>query len=88
MVENLPTRDPLALIRKAELAKLLDVNPWTIDNWRKRGLIPQPICLSPQIVAWRRSDVDHWLRDRERNPVKAHEPYQNRLRKKARGGGR
>jgi hypothetical protein len=36
---ELPTDDPLALIRKAELSKLLGVNPWTVDNWRKRKLI-------------------------------------------------
>jgi predicted DNA-binding transcriptional regulator AlpA len=57
--------DPLALIRKRDLAVLLGVNSWTIDNWRKRGRIPQPIILSPQIVAWRRADIDAWLRERQ-----------------------
>jgi predicted DNA-binding transcriptional regulator AlpA len=57
--------DPLAMIRKDELAFLLGVNPWTIDGWRKAGRIPQPITLSPQIVVWRRSDIDAWLRERQ-----------------------
>jgi predicted DNA-binding transcriptional regulator AlpA len=57
--------DELALLRKRELATLLRVNPWTIDAWRKAGRIPQPVELSPQIVAWRRSDIARWLDERQ-----------------------
>jgi prophage regulatory protein len=57
--------DPLALIRKRELARLLSVNSWTIDNWRKRGLIPPPVVLSPQVVAWRRATIARWLDERQ-----------------------
>jgi predicted DNA-binding transcriptional regulator AlpA len=53
--------DELQLIRKRELAALLRVNPWTIDAWRKTGRIPQPLVLSAQFVAWRRSDIIRWL---------------------------
>jgi predicted DNA-binding transcriptional regulator AlpA len=71
-----PLADPLALIRKRELAALLGVNPWTIDNWRKRGLIPPPIVLSPQVVAWRRSDIERWLVERELQPAATREQAQ------------
>jgi predicted DNA-binding transcriptional regulator AlpA len=43
----------------------LGVNPWTIDNWRKSGKIPQPIRLSSKIIGWRASTVRQWLNDRE-----------------------
>jgi predicted DNA-binding transcriptional regulator AlpA len=59
--------DPLALIRKHDLARLLGVNSWTIDNWRRAGSIPPPVVLSPQIVAWRRSDIERWLIERQQS---------------------
>jgi predicted DNA-binding transcriptional regulator AlpA len=65
----LDPNDPLALIRKDELAALLRVNPWTIDAWRKKKRIPEPIVISPQIVAWRRSDIDRWLIERQLDPA-------------------
>jgi predicted DNA-binding transcriptional regulator AlpA len=61
--------DPLALIRKKDLAKLLGVNVWTIDNWRRAGKFPEPITLSHQIVAWRRADIDRWLIERQLKPI-------------------
>ena len=60
--------DPLQLIRKRQLAKLLGVNVWTIDHWRRHGRIPQPIKLSAQILGWRRCDIDQWLDQRKVNP--------------------
>jgi predicted DNA-binding transcriptional regulator AlpA len=72
------TTDPLALIHKHELAALLSVNPWTLDNWRKSGRMPPPIALSPQIVAWRRSDIDAWLRERQAAAAQ-HRPPNPRL---------
>jgi predicted DNA-binding transcriptional regulator AlpA len=72
--------DPLQLIRKRELARLLRVNPWTIDNWRKRGRIPAPVCISPQIVAWRRTDIDRWLIERQLQPAKTRDVGKRRAR--------
>jgi prophage regulatory protein len=71
MAENSPT-DSLALVRKRDLARLLGVDRWTLDNWRRTGRFPQPLKLSEHIVAWRRSDVEAWLEKRRastRNPV-------------------
>jgi len=53
--------DPIQLIRKRDLAKLLSVQPWTIDAWRRKGRLPAPVVLSPQIVAWKRQDIEQWL---------------------------
>lgn len=65
MEERYVSPDPMQLIRKRELAKLLGVNPWTLDNWRRRGSIPKPIILSGQVVAWRRLEIERWLAERE-----------------------
>jgi predicted DNA-binding transcriptional regulator AlpA len=64
-----PSLDPLALIHKKQLAQLLGVRSWTINYWRKKHWLPPPIHLSPQIVAWRRSDVERWLIERELQPI-------------------
>jgi predicted DNA-binding transcriptional regulator AlpA len=55
---------PLQLIRKRELAELLTVDPWTIDNWRKKGRFPKPIVLSDQVLVWRLTDIDRWLQEK------------------------
>lgn len=66
--------DELQLIKKRELANLLRVNPFTIDNWRKAGRLPEPLTLSPQTVAWRRQDILSWLSDREAEPAETRKP--------------
>lgn len=62
---ELSPADPLALVRKRDLAKLLGIDRWTLDNWRRTGHFPQPLKLSEHIVAWRRSDVEAWLEKRK-----------------------
>jgi predicted DNA-binding transcriptional regulator AlpA len=52
------------LIRKRPLARRLGVSPWTIDRWRKVGIFPSPIELSPTVLAWRVRDVEEWLKTR------------------------
>jgi predicted DNA-binding transcriptional regulator AlpA len=66
--------DPLACITKRELAKLLRVNKWTIDHWRKRGWLPAEIVASPQLVLWRRKDIDEWLEAKKANPATVRRP--------------
>lgn len=73
--------DPLALLHKRQLAKLLGVSPWTVDYWRKRGMIPEPILLSPQIAAWRRRDIAAWLAQREAAPIATRKPNRRRRTK-------
>jgi predicted DNA-binding transcriptional regulator AlpA len=63
-------QDHLELVSKKQLAELLGVRPWTIDEWRKKNLIPAPIGLSDKTVRWRRVDIDLWLRERQAKPVK------------------
>lgn len=56
----------LQLIKKKRLAELIGVRPWTIDNWRKRGLIPAPLVFSDQTVCWRKADIAAWLEAKAR----------------------
>ena len=77
-MERYTPRDPLQLIRKRALAKLLNVNPWTLDNWRRSGRIPEPITLSEHVIVWRRADIERWLHDRETQKHTNKSPRQNR----------
>jgi predicted DNA-binding transcriptional regulator AlpA len=62
-----PATDPLALITKADLARLLNVTPWTLDRWRKADpSFPEVIWLSDSTPRWRRIDVEKWLASRQR----------------------
>ena len=72
--------DALQLIKKRELAQLLRVNPFTLDNWRRAGKIPEPIVLTPQLVAWRRSVILRWLEEREGRPARTRKPNQRKRR--------
>ena len=38
----------------------------TIYAWIQRGLFPAPVRLGPRRVAWRKSEVDHWIATRAR----------------------
>jgi predicted DNA-binding transcriptional regulator AlpA len=55
----------IQLIRKRPLARLLGVNSWTVDRWRKKGTFPRPIWLSPTTPVWKLSDVEKWLDERK-----------------------
>jgi predicted DNA-binding transcriptional regulator AlpA len=62
--------DPLELIGKRQLARLLGVNPWTIDRWRKADVeFPAPIWLSNSTPRWRRADVERWLAAKRRGGI-------------------
>jgi predicted DNA-binding transcriptional regulator AlpA/DNA-binding CsgD family transcriptional regulator len=74
-------QDGLAMIRKGELAAMIGVSPSTIDGWRKVGRIPAPIVLSPQVVAWRRSDIERWLIERSLLPEATRDPHTKTMAK-------
>jgi hypothetical protein len=38
------------------------------------------VCISPQIVAWRRTDIDRWLIERQLQPAKTRDVGKRRAR--------
>ena len=45
-------------VSRDTLARLLDVAPSTIDKLVEAGVLPRPFSLLPNVVRWRRLDVD------------------------------
>ena len=39
----------------------------TLADWRKSGQFPEPIRLSGNMIAWRESVIEKWLRDRSQD---------------------
>jgi predicted DNA-binding transcriptional regulator AlpA len=60
-----PDLSSVTLIRKRRLAQVLNVNPWTIDRWRRQGKFPEPVWLSDTMPCWRISDVENWVASRK-----------------------
>ena len=57
-----------ALIRLAELSKLLGVARSTIYKWMTEGSFPRPVRVSERAVRWRPEDIEEW---RTRLPFKS-----------------
>ncbi len=46
---------------KATLARRLDLKPGAVDQYVKRGLLPDPVCIG-EAVRWSWRDVESFLR--------------------------
>jgi predicted DNA-binding transcriptional regulator AlpA len=55
----------VTLIRQVELAEALKLDVSTVIRWTRRGKLPPPIRMGRNTVAWRLSDIDRWLAERE-----------------------
>ena len=53
-----------AVIRAADLAKMLGVARVTLWRWSRKGHLPLPIKLGPGVTGWRRADIELWLAQR------------------------
>lgn len=49
------------LLKRIEVAELLGVTPRTLDTWRARGTVPQPVWISASTYRWRVSDIEAYL---------------------------
>jgi predicted DNA-binding transcriptional regulator AlpA len=54
-----------------QLEKLLQVSPATIYRWIKEGNFPKPLRLGANMVRWKASDIEAWIKDRENNNFKS-----------------
>lgn len=57
-----PPADTDQLLRKADVARLLQVSGRTVDNLLRAGRLPEPMRLSTH-PRWHREQLLEWLRD-------------------------
>jgi excisionase family DNA binding protein len=50
-------------LKKADVARLLNVSPRTLDRWARSGRLPPPVRLSDRTLRFRRSDIQKYLDD-------------------------
>jgi prophage regulatory protein len=51
-------------VRQHQLAEALGVSTVTLWNWRKAGILPEPVQLGPRFVGWKREVINEWLENR------------------------
>jgi len=56
------------------LANRLDLKPGAVDQYVRRGLLPQPIHIG-EAVRWRWTEVDSWLRGVKEDAVSTNDPF-------------
>lgn len=52
------------LVGAAEVALLYGIEPRTLADWRRRGVGPAPVKLTPRVIRYRLGDVRRWLAER------------------------
>jgi len=57
---------PEELILKGALKLLVPISDTTVWRMERRGEFPRRIRVSPRRVAWRRSEIEAWLEQRQR----------------------
>jgi predicted DNA-binding transcriptional regulator AlpA len=61
------TYDRIRLLSRADLAEAFGVSEWTIWSWRKKGLLPEPIKMTPgSKPKWRQCDIEIMLDRKQR----------------------
>jgi predicted DNA-binding transcriptional regulator AlpA len=58
---SLNTVSELKLLRLKDVLKIIPISKATWYLMQKECNAPQPIRLGPKIVAWRESDILHWV---------------------------
>ncbi|WP_462150718.1 helix-turn-helix transcriptional regulator [Pseudoalteromonas xiamenensis] len=49
------------IVRPAELAATLGVSTVTLWNWRRKGILPEPITFGPRFIGWPSAILNEWL---------------------------
>jgi hypothetical protein len=49
------------LVDQTEAAKVLGVEPRTLEGWRLRGYGPRFVRISPRCIRYRPKDIERWL---------------------------
>lgn len=53
------------MLRSREAARMIGISPRTLAKWRQRGIGPQCVRLGYNLVVYRLSDIDAWIREHE-----------------------
>lgn len=61
-----PVRPPAEFVRAPALAARLGIGEVTLWHWRRDGLIPPPVRLGPNVVAWPEATIRAWMATRPR----------------------
>lgn len=61
-----PTADEIEdrMLKSREAARMIGVSPRTLAKWRHKGVGPQCVRLGYNLVVYRLSDIDAWIRER------------------------
>jgi predicted DNA-binding transcriptional regulator AlpA len=54
------------IVRPAELAAALSVSTVTLWNWRRNGILPEPITFGPRFIGWPNDVLNEWLSSHKR----------------------
>ena len=49
--------------RKCEVAKIFGVSESTVVRWVKQEILPKPIRLGVNRIAWHREEIEHAIKD-------------------------
>ena len=49
--------------RKCEVAKIFNISESTVVRWVKEEILPQPIRLGRNRIAWDREEIEHAIKD-------------------------
>jgi predicted DNA-binding transcriptional regulator AlpA len=60
IAKAVPEPEQLALVGASEAATLLGVKANTIQQWRKRGILPEPVAKLACGPIWREQDIKQW----------------------------
>jgi predicted DNA-binding transcriptional regulator AlpA len=62
--------DRISMMSKKQLARLLSVNPWTIDRWRKSDAsFPSPVWVTDTTPRWYCRDIERWLASKHQGGI-------------------
>ena len=59
--------DSLQYLRANDVCRLLRISKPTLWRLRRKHGFPEPTEVTDRVIAWRRSEVEGWLRERDRN---------------------
>jgi predicted DNA-binding transcriptional regulator AlpA len=62
---------PASFLRQPQVLALVPFSHATLWRHVKQGTFPAPLKISERVTAWRREDVETWVRTRIAAPVKA-----------------